>query len=140
MKPLSIKSFLPGIVWFAVILVLICMPGNEIPEPKGWWQWINLIHFDKIVHMGIFAVLVFLFIWPVARAPFDKTRKKNLFLWICLAGCAWGLGTELIQKYFIPTRQFDLVDWTADSIGAIAGYFFCKKCLLNRFTKTGMSN
>lgn len=133
MKPLTLKSFIPGIIWFLVILVLICTPGNELPEPKGWWQWINLIHIDKLIHMGIFAVLVILFSWPVARGPFSRKEKWRIFLWISLAGCAWGLGTELIQKFFIPSRSFDMMDWTADSIGALAAIFFNKAFLLNRF-------
>ena len=67
MNKLSIKNFIPGIAWFFVILILICLPGEDIPSPSGWWNWINLIHFDKLVHMGIFAVLTVLFILPISR-------------------------------------------------------------------------
>lgn len=136
MKPLSVKSFLPGIAWFFVILYLICMPGDEIPEPTGWWEWIKLIQFDKIVHMGIFALLVFLFMLPIARAPFSRKKKAELFLLIVLSAIAWGMGTELIQKFFIPTRFFDMMDFTADSIGATISYFATRKYLLNHFEHT----
>jgi VanZ family protein len=30
----------------------------------------------------------------------------------------WGLATEFIQKYFVPGRSFDLLDFAADSTGA----------------------
>lgn len=133
MKPLSAKHFLPGIAWFFVILYLICMPGNEIPEPTGWWEWVKLIRIDKIVHMGIFAILVFLFMLPVSRGPFTRKKKNTLFLLIAFAACAWGMGTELIQKFFIPTRFFDMMDFMADSIGALAAYLLTRNFLLRRF-------
>jgi VanZ family protein len=135
MKPLTIKSFLPGIAWFFVVLVLICLPGDDIPSPKGWFEWMNLIQFDKIVHSGIFAVLTFLFILPIARSGFSQQDKWHFFLKIALACCIWGLTTELIQKFFIPSRRFDLVDWTADSIGVLIALLFCRKVFLKRDQK-----
>ena len=128
MRPLTIKSFLPGIAWFFVVLTLICLPGNDIPTPSGWFEWMNLVRIDKIVHSGIFALLSFLFIRPIARSSsFSASEKWNYFLKISLAVCIWGLTTELIQKFFIPTRQFDLVDWAADSIGALIALIFSRK-------------
>ena len=132
MKTLSIKKFLPGIAWFFVVLILICLPGNDIPKPHGWFEWINLIQFDKLVHSGIFGVLAFLFILPVARSSFSVREKWKYFIRISLSVCIWGLCTELIQKFFIPTRQFDLVDWAADSIGAVLALFFCRKIFLKK--------
>jgi hypothetical protein len=60
----SVKKFIPGIAWFFVILVLICLPGSKIPTVE---TWLNDIYFDKWVHTGLFAVLVFLFIYPVSK-------------------------------------------------------------------------
>jgi VanZ family protein len=132
MKPLTIKSFLPGIAWFFVVLILICMPGEDIPTPKAWFEWLRLLRFDKLVHIGIFAVLGFLFMRPIAKAPFSRMDKWHYFIRICLAVSIWGLTTELIQLFFIPTRDFDLVDWAADSIGGLFAllasyYFFLRK-------------
>lgn len=132
MKPVSFKNFLPGIAWFFIILILICLPSDEIPEPSGWFQWIKLIQFDKLVHTGLFAVLTFLFIQPFTRAGYSKKQQWNLFLWIALAGCIWGLTTELIQKFFVPSRQFDLIDWTADSLGVLLALFFSRYYFLKR--------
>ncbi|MEO8769436.1 MAG: VanZ family protein [Ferruginibacter sp.] len=128
MKPLKIKNFIPGIAWFFVVLTLVTLPGEDIPQPSGWFEWVNLIQFDKIVHIGIFCLLSFLFIRPIARSSsFSPKEKWSYFLKISLAVCIWGLTTELIQKFYIPTRSFDLVDWTADSIGALASLLFSRK-------------
>lgn len=129
MKPIKLKSFIPGIAWFFVVLILICLPGNDIPQPRGWFEWMNLIQFDKLVHSGIFAVLTFLFINPIGRSALPNKNKWNYFLGIAAIACTWGLTTELIQKMFIPTRQFDLIDWAADSIGVIIALVFSKNIL-----------
>ena len=128
MKPLTFKNFIPGIAWFFVVLILVTLPGEDIPQPKGWFEWINLIQFDKIVHIGIFGLLSFLFTRPIARSSsFSPKEKWRYFLKIALAVCIWGLTTELIQKFYIPTRSFDLVDWAADSIGALTSLLFSRK-------------
>lgn len=136
MKPLTIKSFLPGIAWFFVVLTLICLPADDIPQPHGWFEWMNLIRIDKLVHTGIFALLAFLFIRPIAISNLSPKEKWGYFLKISLAVCIWGLTTELIQKFFIPTRQFDLVDWAADSIGALIALLFSRKFFSKRLQKT----
>lgn len=139
MKPLTIKSFIPGLAWFFVVLILICLPGEDIPQPRGWFEWMNLIQFDKLVHCGIFALLTFLFIRPIAISGFSKKEKWNYFLKISLAACIWGLTTELIQKFFIPTRQFDLVDWAADSLGVLLALVFCRYTFLKKVKKSAES-
>lgn len=133
MNSVPFKQFIPGIAWFFVILILISMPGEDIPQPKGWWEWVNLIHIDKIVHMGIFAVQVFLFNLAFARSAMNRPQKARIFWGVTAAAIGWGLGTELIQRYFIESRTFDLVDWTADSIGCLVGLLCSRWLLLNRF-------
>ncbi|MBS1742590.1 MAG: VanZ family protein [Bacteroidetes bacterium] len=127
MKPLTFRSFIPGIIWFAIVLTLICLPSSDIPEPKGWFEWMNLIRIDKLVHAGIFSLLAFLFMRPILLSDFSPEYKWGYLLRIALAVCIWGLTTELIQKFFVPSRQFDLVDWAADTIGALIALLFCRK-------------
>ena len=117
------KKFIPGIAWFFLILVLICLPGSKIPTVE---TWLNDIYFDKWVHTGLFAGLVFLFIYPVAKLPLTLNVKKNLAIKIAIAACIWGLTTEFIQKFFIPDRSFDLYDLAADSFGIITAYTWCR--------------
>ena len=42
-------------------------------------------------------------------------------------GIVYGIAMEIVQKYFIPFRSFDLGDIIADGIGCAAGYFFAIK-------------
>jgi hypothetical protein len=121
-RPALIK-FIPGIAWFFLILVLICLPGSDIPTVE---TWLNDIYFDKWVHTGLFAGLVFLFIYPLRRLPVSLPVKKNLAIKIAIAAWVWALTTEFIQKYFIPDRSFDMFDWAADTFGILIAYTWCR--------------
>lgn len=116
-------KFIPGIAWFFLILVLICLPGSTIPPVE---TWLNDIYFDKWVHAGLFAGLVFLFIYPVSKLSWALSLKKNTSIKITLAGLIWALTTELIQKYFIPDRSFDMFDLAADTFGILMAYAWCR--------------
>ncbi len=122
-KDLSVVKFLPGTAWFLFVLILICLPGKSIPEAG----WLDFIDFDKLVHAGLFGGIVFLFCRPFRKTSFNRNAKIRLFIKITLATCVWGITTEFIQKFFIPGRQFDLMDWAADSLGAIIAFFVSKR-------------
>ena len=124
---LSFKKFLPGIAWFFLVLVLLCLPGDEIPKGENW---MDLVMFDKWVHIGLFGILGFLFMLPVGKASFHKKQKRFLFARIAVSVSIWGLALEFVQKYYIPGRTFDLLDWAADSMGALLAFFAAVKLFL----------
>jgi VanZ family protein len=128
LKGPSVKKFIPGIAWFLLVLVLICLPGTDLPTVE---TWLNDIYFDKWDHTGLFAVLTFLFIYPFTRSSLTRQEKKNTAVKITIAAVIWGLTTELIQKFFIPDRSFDIADLGANSLGALIAYFWCSKKYLN---------
>ena len=121
---ISIKKLIPGIAWFFLVLILLCLPGSEFPKKIDWLEY---IHFDKWVHMGLFCILAFLFMYPFAKFENNLQSKLNIILKIAIAVSIWGLATEFIQKYFAYHRSFDLGDWAADSMGALVAYLFWKK-------------
>ncbi len=124
---LSIKKFTPGIAWFFLVLILLCLPGSEFPKAKI--PWLEAIFFDKWVHMGLFCILAYLWMMPIAKSNIGIQNKLQLITKIFLATCVWGLATEFIQKYFIPFRSYDLWDWFADSVGAFIAWIYWKKIL-----------
>ncbi|MBC7689053.1 MAG: VanZ family protein [Aquabacterium sp.] len=125
---ITIAKFLPGIAWFFVVLVLLCLPGKDFPSEN----WMSKIYFDKWVHTGIFGLLALLFMLPIAFSPMDSKQKMQYFIRIAIATSVWGLTTEFIQKYFVISRSFDLLDWAADSLGALLAFITCKKQWLNK--------
>jgi VanZ family protein len=58
---------------------------------------------------------------------FSSEKKIRIFVQIAIATCVWGLLTELIQRYFIVNRTFDLMDWLADSVGVTVAFFVSKR-------------
>ena len=121
---ISYKKFIPGIAWFFLVLLLICLPGDDLPKAD---DWMSAIFFDKWVHAGLFFVLAFLFIKPIYKSTFTTKDKWITVYKIAVCVSIWGLTTEFIQKFFIPGRAFDLWDWAADSVGAILALVVCRK-------------
>ena len=68
---ISLKKFIPAICWFVIIMVLICLPGKDIPAPK----FLLDINFDKIVHIGMFGMQAVLLFYPVSKSTFSKKLK-----------------------------------------------------------------
>jgi hypothetical protein len=123
MNRIKIVKFIPGIAWFFIVLVLLLMPGKDVPSN----DWLSVIYFDKWVHTGIFGLLALLFMLPYALSPLDQKEKFQYFIRIAIATSVWGLATEFMQKYCVSGRSFDLIDWGADSLGALSSLIICKK-------------
>jgi VanZ family protein len=123
---IPLKKFLPGIAWFFIVGILTLMPGKDVPE-VGWMD--KITGFDKFVHAVLFGGLVFLFSVPYFKAHFSHQQKINYFIRICLAVIVWGITIEFLQKYFVVGRDFELLDWAADSIGAILAFWLSRKIL-----------
>jgi hypothetical protein len=119
-------KFLPGIAWFLFGFVLICLPGKDVPDPA----WAEIANFDKLVHAGLFGGIVFWFCMPFKTATLPRQEKLRLFIKLTIAVIIWGITTEFIQKFFVAGRQFDLLDWAADSAGAIIAFFVSRKFFL----------
>jgi len=120
---LTLKKFIPGIAWFFFVTVLLCLPGSDLPTVGSWFDYIQ---FDKWVHVGLFAILSFLFMRPVIRSDWSRKEKWNHCVRIAIATSLYGIAGEVMQKYFVPGRSFDMVDWGADTLGAIVALVYCK--------------
>ena len=115
-KKIPFKYFLPGIAWFFIVGILTLMPAKDVPE-VGWMD--NIHNFDKFVHADLFGGVVFLFSLPFIISHLSKKQKINYLIRISLASVIWGITIEFLQKFYVPSRDFDLLDWAADSVGVI---------------------
>ncbi len=113
------QRFIPAVIWFLVVLVLMCTPRNDLPDTK----LLKIIFLDKAVHVACFFLLVILFYYPIGKTDAAQASKLNYLTRLTIAGILWGITTELIQRFFIPGRSFDWFDWLADSLGAIGAFF-----------------
>lgn len=126
---LTAKKFIPGIAWFFILFILLCIPGRDLPQAN---DWMKKIYFDKWVHAGLFGLLAVLFMGPILAADFAEKKKWKYILFILFAVSFWGVTTEFIQHNFVEGRTFDLFDWLADTCGAIIAIFFSKYFFWNK--------
>ena len=132
MQKIDKLKFIPGIAWFFVVLFLMCIPGSALPHVD---DWLHRIYFDKWIHVGVFGLLTVLLCWPFNKSSIGLKNRIKYFLLIAMAVSLYGYCTELIQKYWVPGRSYDLLDWAADSVGALIGLLYSRK----KFTKTRAS-
>ncbi|MEJ0083605.1 MAG: VanZ family protein [Puia sp.] len=67
------------------------------------------------------------FCGPFTMRPEKKknNHSNSRFVLILIIACLYGVATELMQKYLIPNRDYDIYDILADSIGAVLGIYIC---------------
>ena len=109
---MKFSRFIPGITWLITSFYLFTLPGNRLPK----LTWFDKIYGDKIVHAGIFTLLVALFLLPFLKLSRKKIISTALLL--AIAGIVYGIAVEYIQGNFIPNRSFDTGDIAADTAGA----------------------
>jgi VanZ family protein len=104
--------------------VAFCLPGNAFPKN----DWLGDIHFDKMVHIGILSIMVFLWCLPLINRPSQK-RAVKIFVGIAIGFFCYGVLMEFVQHFFISNRSFDWGDIGADAAGCLVGFFLSKRQL-----------
>ena len=113
---LFISKYRIGITAWTISLILFSLPGSAFPS-SGWMQW---IHFDKIIHIGLFACLFIAWTYPSSNKK--ETTITYLMIWTLLI--VYGILVEFMQDNWIVNRSFELMDWVADIIGTSLGWIF----------------
>lgn len=105
-----------AIFWTLLVMVLLCIPGSEFPQPGVFADIQNL---DKLIHVFLFGNFVFLWGSYTHVGQTDRQHWFKMLIIITLIGIVFGVVMEIIQRHFIPFRSFEWVDILADSIGAV---------------------
>lgn len=112
----SWRLYLPAFSWLAFTMFLFTLPGSAFPEEP----WMAGLPIDKLVHIFLFAVLVFLFSLPALKRQVGWTVWA-LKLALPLVAIAYGIAVEFIQLHWVPHRGFEWMDVAADAAGAVLG-------------------
>jgi VanZ family protein len=94
--------------------ILLTLPGTKLPKE----DWLDKIWFDKWVHIGMFAVMTWLWCWGIIR------RSKKIFYVIAVVCLLYGIIMEFVQHWMIDNRSFDGGDIIADAAGCMIGLLF----------------
>ena len=111
-------SYWAALIWAAFILLLMSLPGQDLPDFDIWAIDIE----DKLGHVAVFGLLNTLLVWgAIKRKGFLSTKT----LWVlALIGILYGGATELLQGYAFPSRYASVLDFLADTIGSVLGTVF----------------
>ena len=108
-----IKYLWPAITWSIIVLVLTLIPGEELPN-------VPVFGIDKIVHVGIFGLLMLLSAAGLYKSSQLISIRKPSFMAL-IYSVSFGVIIELIQP-FVPGRSFSYFDILANTIGVALGY------------------
>jgi VanZ family protein len=99
------------------------MPGKAIPKIS----WLELLSFDKLVHAGIFFTEQILLMLAFSSLNNKSFFKKN-YGWPALIFCTiYGGSLELMQYYIFSERSGDVLDFIANTTGALIGLWIFRK-------------
>ena len=105
--------WLPPAVWAVVIFGFSSLHGSQVPGG-----------FAVQGHLGEYLVFGALLVLPLLASPLlARRRGRGLATAVLLAtfiASAYGITDEIHQR-FVPGRTPDVMDWAADTAGALAG-------------------
>ena len=122
---IQIRSFWPGVMAFTIATILFCLPGDKFPEDELF----NIFQVDKVIHIGLFTLMVVLWSLPFISRVGDSDRLANIFIGVALAFVFYGILIEFIQGNFISNRTMGIDDMIADALGCGVGFIAAKKLL-----------
>jgi VanZ family protein len=127
------KALTLAILWLVISTVLLSLPGSDIPHVR----FLDFPYSDKLVHVGMFALLSALFSYPITLAAEDFVVLRKKFIATALCVLAYGVLMEFVQKYFVPGRSFDFLDIVSDGIGSLAGVLAVMKIYYKKIGPDG---
>jgi VanZ family protein len=114
--PSRSRAYAPAVIWAIVLFGASSIPSDAMPQSI-------ILSQDKLLHMGVYAVLGFLL--------YRGIRRRNAGAW--LAAGWWTLGISVVygasdefHQYFVPGRSMDIFDLMADAIGAACAIAFAR--------------
>ena len=110
----KVMLFWKPVIWLSLICYGLFLPANELPMKS----FLNIPHFDKMVHFSLFFVLCLLLFRPI------KSLQLKQYLWAPLFSIALSAMLELIQHSISSSRNSDIFDLTANVSGILISVLF----------------
>jgi VanZ family protein len=102
-------------LWALIILLLILMPGKQMPHSG------DLFSFDKVAHFGVFCILSFLMIVGFSKQYSFPGLRKNSVIYAMVISLTYASILELGQAV-IPDRYANFYDLAFNLGGVLVGY------------------
>lgn len=99
-----------------IIFILLSMASSDFSTTPKWFHNLPV---DKIIHMILFGTLAFSFFYYFEQSAVKSLKTTSAKAYVLIFCILYGIGMEYYQKYFVPSRGFEVSDMLADAIGAI---------------------
>ncbi len=104
------------VAWLVLLETGTSLPGSMLPHES--------YQLDKVVHFGLYMVLFLLLARALRRTGWPARR-----LWLVVVIVSAFAALDELHQLFIPGRDADVLDWSADTVGALTGLWFRARLL-----------
>lgn len=115
-----------ALFWTAVITIACLVSVSDVPNVD-----LGVENADKLVHFTFYAVFAILWFFYL---KLYVTNHTKLYLFVFIFSVSFGIMIEICQSIFTETRQADVIDAVANTLGAFFGLLLVK-LYNNRFKK-----
>jgi len=113
---MSIKTIAWVVGEILIIFILLSLPASSLHTPSKWFGDFPI---DKLVHIFLFGSLSYSFFFHFENTSFAQLKTVRAKAYVLIFCMLYGIGMEFYQKYFVPTRGFEVKDMLADAIGSL---------------------
>ena len=108
------RHLFPSFLWALFILILMGMPGTQVPS-------VDIFQIDKVVHLFVYLVFVQLLIVGFKKQRSYKSLIYRSIPYAVGIGISYGIITEVLQGTIFVARSIELLDMLANAIGCLLG-------------------
>ena len=109
-------TFMKYLIWviaeIALVFVLLSLPGSSFKST-------NDLPIDKIVHVILFGSLAWSFYCLLDHTTIQALKSVRAQAWAMIFCIVFGIGMEYYQKWYVPSRGFEVKDMIADAAGVL---------------------
>lgn len=114
-------AFIPALTWAGLLAILSLMPNDRMPK----FSWADLWSPDKFGHVIFYCIFSYLIMYALHRQKERIKSGRVIFIGV-LTACTYGLLMEFLQRFFSPSRYFELLDIIANIIGSFTAILIYK--------------
>ena len=107
-----------ALFWTAIVAIACLASMNDVPKVD-----FEIKNFDKLVHCSFYAL--FAIFWFLYLQTIIASTAKT-FLIVFVLSVAFGIIIEICQANFTTSRQGDILDIVANTLGSLVGLAIIK--------------
>ncbi len=109
------KSVFLFFLCLLTVIILSCLPGNELPSLSWFSRW----HGDKIAHIIMYAALTTLALWSTYQISSSSGWTWQIRLAVLISMILVGAALEYVQGHWIDHRDQDILDLLSNITGSL---------------------